>query len=53
MIALGYDNLDAILEGWIKMGVLILDDDRNRRTFRRVLVNGQGRVEVYLLKVTV
>ncbi len=51
MTALGYDNLEAILEGWVKLGKLIPDTDRNRRACRRTLVLGQGCVEAYLLRV--
>jgi putative DNA primase/helicase len=51
MTAQGFDNLEAILEAWLQMGKLLLDADHQRRTFRRILVKGQGRIDAYLLQV--
>jgi putative DNA primase/helicase len=50
MTALDYDNLDAILDGWRKMGKLVLQGVRDHRYCRRVLAKGQLRVDVYLIK---
>jgi putative DNA primase/helicase len=50
MAALGYDNLEAILDGWHTMGKLIREDANDRRACRRVLSKGQARVEVFSVR---
>jgi hypothetical protein len=50
MAVLGYDNLEAILDGWHTMGKLIREDANDRRAGRRVLSKGQARVEVFSVR---
>ncbi len=48
--ALEFDNLDAILDGWQKMGKLVREGVQDHRYCRRVIAKGQERIEGYLIQ---